>query len=128
MVEMKKLKPRKPPEPSVLEQLSAPLRSFVADFQEHGADTAKKVREENPQKYLEIATKLLPLIVALNPATNEFADCQNMNDIGARMLKSVGADESAVTDAMVAQAIAAHDAFVARLEAIRDRAQGKELN
>ena len=66
--------------------------------------------------------------MALNPAANEFSDCQNMNDIGARMLKSVGADESVVTDDMIAQAIRVHDEFVARLEAIRDRALGEELN
>jgi hypothetical protein len=72
-------------EPSLLNQLSKPLRDFGADFQEHGADAMRKVREDNPTKYLELATKLLPLIVALNPGVeNAYSDCQNMADVGAQ--------------------------------------------
>jgi hypothetical protein len=51
-----------------------------------------------------------------------------MHDIGVRLLKSVGTDEFNVTDEMVAEAVKANDLFIAQLEAIRDRAQGGELN
>jgi len=61
------MKPRKKPEPSLLQQLSVPLRDFVNDFKTHGADVLQKVRKDNPEKYLELSTKLLPLVATLNP-------------------------------------------------------------
>jgi hypothetical protein len=89
----------------------------------------KKVREDNPTKYLELTTKLLPLIVALNPGVEHaFSDCQSMADIGTRLLRSIGVDEEAITGDMIDRALRANDEFVATLESIRDRAQGGELN
>jgi hypothetical protein len=124
---VKKLKPRKS-EPSLREQLSEPLRAFVSDFKINGADALRKVREESPTKYLELTTKLLPLIVALNPAANDFADCQNMADVGARLLKSIGLEDDAITEPMVEAALETNSAFIARLEQIARDAQGEELN
>jgi hypothetical protein len=113
---------RKPKsEPSLLNQLSKPLRDFVADFQEHGADTIKKVREDNPTKYLELTTKLLPLVVALNPGVEtEFFDCQSMADVGARLLRSIGVDPETITEDMIAAVIEANDEFMGRLERIKE--------
>jgi hypothetical protein len=124
---VKKLKPRKS-EPSLREQLSEPLRAFVSDFKINGADALRKVREESPTKYLELTTKLLPLIVALNTAANDFADCQNMADVGARLLKSIGLEDDAITEPMVEAALETNSAFIARLEQIARDAQGEELN
>jgi hypothetical protein len=46
-----------------------------------------------------------------------------MEDIARKLLKSVGCDEDQITDAMITRAIEVNDNFIARLEAIRDRAQ-----
>src|SRR5262245_51563758 len=85
--------PRKPKasnEPSLIEQLSKPLRDFVDDFKTHGASVLQKVREDNPEKYLELSTKLLPLVVGLNPGADDFSDCKDKRSIGIKLLKSVG--------------------------------------
>jgi hypothetical protein len=123
------MKPRKPKnEPSLLAQLSKPLRDFVDDITANGADALRAVRERDPAKYLELSTKLLPLIVALNPQpVHEFSDCQSMADIGARLLRGIGVEEDAITEPMVEAAISANDRFIEQLEAIRDRAQFGEL-
>src|SRR5215470_10247732 len=86
---------------SLLEELNAPLRDFVADFKAHGADVLQKVREDNPEKYLELSTKLLPLVAALNPGMDDFSDCNDMRSIGIKLLKSVGCDEFEMTEAMI---------------------------
>jgi hypothetical protein len=113
-------------EPSLISQLSKPLRDFVDDIAANGADALRAVRERDPAKYLELSTKLLPLIVALNPGVEtEFSDCQSMADVGARLLTSIGCPEP--NEEQVRQAVRAHDEFVAALEAIRVRAEG-ELN
>jgi hypothetical protein len=113
-------------EPSLLAQLSKPLRDFVDDITANGADALRAVRERDPAKYLELSTKLLPLIVALNPeAPSALSDCQSSADIGARMLQSLGCSEP--TEAQIQAAIKANDMFIAELEAIRAKAEG-ELN
>jgi len=112
---MKNRKP-KASEPSLLDELSKPLRDLVADFKLHGADALQTVREQDPQKYLELCTKILPLIVGFNPGTNDFADCQSQHDIGVKLLQSVGFNDP--DDASIEDAIKANDTFVERLKAI----------
>src|SRR5215467_14049711 len=75
---------------SLLEELNAPLRDFVADFKAHGKGVLESVRERSPEKYLELSTKLLPLVAALNPGANDFADAKDKQSIGIAILKSVG--------------------------------------
>src|SRR5262245_32565138 len=112
-------------EPSLLEQLSAPLRDFVNDFKTHGASVLQKVREDNPEKYLELSTKLLPLVAALNPGVNDFSDAKDMRGIGIALLKSVGCAEIDMDDGMITDALNANDAFIERLQAIRANAEGQ---
>jgi hypothetical protein len=122
-------KPRKPEtkEPSLVDELSKPLRDIVNDIKAHGLDALQTVREKSPEKYLELATKLLPLVAALNPGTSDIADCKSMNDIGVQLLRSVGIDDFEVTPDMIQAAIDANDKFIQALEAIKDASQG-ELN
>jgi hypothetical protein len=47
-----------------------------------------------------------------------------LQEIGLKLLESVGVNANDATDDMVKQAMEANDAFSARLEAIRDAAQG----
>ena len=71
-------KKAKSTEPSLLDQLNGPLKDIVEDFRENGAAVLESVRARNPEKYLELATKLLPLIVQLNPAGSDFNGCRSM--------------------------------------------------
>ena len=52
----------------------------------------------------------------------DFASANSMQDIGRKLLQSVGFREP--DDVSIAAAIEANDAFIQRLEAIRDAAQG----
>jgi hypothetical protein len=125
------MKPRKPrsngtsnkakPEASLVDQLSEPLRDFVADFKLHGKSVLEQVRQESPSKYLEMASKLAALVAALRPEPGGFAQANSMQDIGRKLLQSVGADDVTLTDDMIAP-VACNDAFIAKLEAIRDAA------
>jgi len=118
-------KARRKQEPSLLEELGKPLRDFVQDFKTHGKSALETVRERNPEKYLELSTKLLPLVAALNPSQDDYSDCQNMNQIGVKLLKSIGCGEFEMTEAMIADALAANDAFIERLQQIRAAAEGQ---
>jgi len=118
------MKPKnKSKESSLLEQLGKPLRDFVNDFKTHGADVLQKVRQDNPEKYLELSTKLLPLVAALDPGVDDFSDCNDMRSIGIKLLKSVGCPEYEITEDAIADALKANDAFIERLQAIRNAAE-----
>ena len=68
--------------------------------------------------------KILNLVVdqhALVPA-QDFSTANSMHEIGKRLLQSVGFTEP--DDASIQAAIEANDNFIARLETIRDGAQG----
>jgi hypothetical protein len=56
------------------------------------------------------------LRVSLNPAGGDFSGCKSMQDIGTKLLQSVGITNP--TDEQIAEAIAANDRFIARLEGI----------
>src|SRR5215472_6088008 len=114
-------RPQKPDEPSLLDQLSGPLRDFVQDFKTHGKSVLEKVRERSPEKYLELSTKLAGLVALVKPKPNEINEASTMEEVGRSLLQSVGcADE--MTDEMIAQAIEANDEFVDRLEEIASSA------
>jgi hypothetical protein len=78
-------------------------------------------RRESPEKYLELAAKILPLVAQLNPAQSELAECKSVGDLGVQLLKSVGLTEDQMDGDLIAQAVAANDAFIQRLEEIRDK-------
>src|SRR5262249_21744995 len=111
-------------EPTLRQQLSAPLRDFVADFKAHGKTVLEQVRQNNPEKYLELSTKLLPLVAALNPGADDFADCRSPRDLGIALLKSVNIDEFEITKDMIAEALKCNDDFINQLQAIRAAAEG----
>ena len=78
------------PEATLLDQLGVPLRDFVADFKLHGKRALEQVRLESPSKYLELASKLAALVAALKPPQSAFHDANSMQDIGRKLLESVG--------------------------------------
>jgi hypothetical protein len=81
----------------------------------------KLLERGNPERYLELATKLLPLIVQLNPAGSDFSGCRSMQDIGTKLLLSGGITDP--TDEQIADAIKVNDDFIKRLQGISALAQ-----
>jgi len=112
--------------PSTRDKLSSAfVEALEKDWAEHGVDVIQKIRQDHPVKYSELVARLVPMDVNLVSA-DDFSKCQSMQELGRKLLKSIGCeDEDAITEDMIARAIQANDAFVARLEAIRDSAQGK---
>jgi predicted deacylase len=78
--------------------------------------------QENPQGIVSAAmgiAKVFGLEQGDKNVTHSFKDAQSMSDIGERLLRSVGlANPSAEA---INEAIQANDAFVSRLEEIRDK-------
>ena len=117
------MKPKKL-QPTLRQQLSEPLRDFVNDFKAHGKSALEAVRERSPEKYLELATKLLPLVAALDLGADDFADCRTARDLGIALLKSVKVDEYEITEDMIAEALKYNDIFIDRLQAIKAASEG----
>lgn len=106
---------------SLQERLAKPLRDFVSDFEKHGADALKTVREQNPEKYLELATKLAQLVAAIKPDTVPRGE-DTHEALGRDILKSIGFDDpdpASIQCALEAQAI-----FLAALQNIKNNAEG----
>jgi len=100
-------------EPSLRDKLSAHfLEAFEADFAAHGADVIEALRNKSPDKYADIAARL---IAATEPPSDGFESAQTMQEIGLRLLKSVGCPEGVATDDMIARAVELNDQFVADL-------------
>ena len=118
------MKPRKSKaaEPSLRDKLSENvLRAIEADFAENGVAAVELLRQKSPEKYCEIATRL---IAATEPKSdNGFGSANSMEELGIRLLVSVGLNPDAATPEMIEAAVAAQEDFKAQLEAIRDAAQ-----
>jgi hypothetical protein len=109
--------------PSTRDKLSSAfVEALEKDWAEHGAEVIQQIRQDNPVKYGELIARLVPMDSnTIEP--NDFSTANSMQDIGRKLLCSVGTVDDTITDDMVELAIEANDAFIARLEAIRDRAQ-----
>jgi hypothetical protein len=122
---MEQMKKPKSGEPSLREKLSKKfLEALQEDFELYGKTVLEKMRQTHPERYVEVAARM---IMTAEPATTPSVDSADtsMRGIGARLLQSVGCAEP--TDEEIELAIEANDAFIARLEAIRAKAEG-ELN
>jgi hypothetical protein len=114
------MKPRKSKtaEPSLRDKLSENfLRAFEADFSINGADVIVRLREKYPERYAELAAKL---IAATEPPANTdvWSECKSTEDIGRELLRQVGAEEFSITPEMIERALAANERLVETLEAI----------
>jgi hypothetical protein len=111
-------KKTKTAEPSARDKLSADFTQRLEQkWREHGDTILDAACRESPTKVAELIARL---VATTEPTGQGFDNCRNMQDIGARLLLSVGITDP--TDDMIAQAVACNDAFIAKLEAIRDRA------
>ena len=71
--------------------------------------------------------KILNLSVDQPPNTSvDFSSAKSMQDVGRKLMQSVGF--ASPDDASIQAAIAANDAFIDRLQAIRDAAQGLTID
>jgi hypothetical protein len=117
--------PKRKSEKSLLQDLNGPLRDFVADFKQHGKAALEQVRSRDPAKYLELSTKLLPLVMAFAPTVTGFAACKTQEEVGAALLKSVGVEEDLMTPALIEEAVKVKNDFLDHLEAIAKRQLGQ---
>jgi hypothetical protein len=69
--------------------------------------------------------KLANLVATLKPVQPDgYSKARNKEEIAVALLKQVGVAEDQITPDVVEAAVAANEVFIARLEAIRDTAQG----
>jgi len=117
-----KLKKPKASEPSTRDKLSAAfLKAFQSDFDSFGIKAIEKLREENPAKYAEIASRLIAMV---EPPLEGFEGCRTPRDLGIALLKSVGANDFELTEEAIEEAIKCNDNFIDALQAIRAAAEG----
>jgi len=117
------MKPKKPQagEPSLRNKLSqAFLEALEADFREYGKSVIETMRQKDPTRYAELAGKLI-LTAEQSPAGIDFKSAKSMQDIGRKLMQSVGMDERTITAEMIQAAIEANDRFIAALESIAKR-------
>jgi hypothetical protein len=107
-------------EPSLKERLSASfLAAFEADFKTNGITVIEKLRVDDPGRYVEVGAKLISAVEQPAPAPGGFSRSDSQADIALRLLVQAGlADESAATESMIEQAVAAQLLFVETLERI----------
>src|SRR5260221_1592367 len=70
--------------------------------------------------------KVLNICVERHQVVADFSTAQSMQDIGRKLLQSIGFKEP--DDVSIQAAVKANDAFVERLEAIRNEAQGLTID
>jgi hypothetical protein len=108
-------------EPSLRDKLSQNfLKAFESDFEANGVEVITQLRLKSPEKYADIASRL---IAATEPKAEGFKACENMHEIGFKLLQNAGVSEYDITEAMIQDAIAANDQFIARLQEICEQAQ-----
>jgi len=83
---------------------SAFVEALEKDWAEHGVEVIQQIRQDNPVKYGELIARLVPMDANLVSAS-DFSKCETMEDIGRKLLQSVGLDENAATPSMIEAAI-----------------------
>src|SRR5262249_604335 len=106
---------QKPKGPWVRERA---MQALDADFKLHGEDAIKQMRETKVDRYVELATR------PADVATDEFANCNSHEDIGRKLLQSIGFGDP--DERSIQEAVEANDVFVNTLLAIHQRAQVSE--
>jgi hypothetical protein len=93
------------------------VQALAADWKEHGAATIEAVRQKSPDKYCELIAKVVPkeMLLSADRRATDYSDCQDMHDIGRRLLLQTGILEAAITDTMIEQTVEANSNFLDRL-------------
>jgi hypothetical protein len=120
---MDEMKPKaKPIGPSLRDKLSQSfLETLEADFRAYGASVIETMRQTDPTRYAELAGKL---IMSAEPPIKgiDFNDANSMEELGLKLLQSIGFSDP--DEDSIQAAIKANNDFVAKLQAIRARAEG----
>ena len=111
------MKKPKTKEPSLRDKLSQLFdEALLANFAAKGASVIEQMCKDDPTRYAELVGKR---IMAADPKPDGFESCDSVEELGRKLLKSVGLDnEEAITPDMIQAAIAAQDEFVAQLARI----------
>jgi len=113
---MKSRKPKAPEQPSLRSKL---FKALESDFEAHGVSTIERLREEHPDRYLDIASRLATVV---EQSTGAFDDCQSREDIAIRLLAAVGVTDP--DEVSIQRAVEAHERMLAGLQAIKNDAEG----
>src|SRR5215472_5094156 len=90
------------------------------------SEMAEQDRNPNGSAELGIAKVFHRLDTPDDDNPTDFSTARNMTDVGRKLLQTVGFKEP--DDVSIQAAIEANDAFIDRLQAIRDRAQGLTID
>src|SRR5262245_23631344 len=110
-----KPKKSKATEPSLRDKLSANfMKAFEADFAANGVDVIEKLRERSPEKYAELAAKLIAQSEPPDP--NDVNNAKTSEDLMRHALGKMGIANP--TEQQLEMAVAANSRFMSELEMI----------
>jgi DUF438 domain-containing protein len=112
LAEMKRAAKKPGEQPNLIDKLGdAFVKAFEADFQTHGVSVIEQLREKFPERYAELAVKIIA--AAEQPAVpGDYSRCKSVEDIGRLLLQQVNVPEEVMDEEMVARAIEANEAFI----------------
>lgn len=92
------------------------MAALQADFELNGVKALEQMREKSPERYTELAAKLI--IAVETPAGHSLKDAQSLEELSERLLLSLGVAKEAITAEMIEAAKQANNTFVSTLEQI----------
>src|SRR5262245_41073166 len=111
------MKPRKPKasEPSLRDKLSAQfMKDFEEDFAANGKAVIEQLRQRSPEKYADIAARLIAQTEPPNP--NDLSQAKSLAEVARMLLQGVGLRDP--SDQQIEQAMAANSRLMCELEQI----------
>src|SRR5262245_34147286 len=111
------MKPRKPKanEPSLRDKLSAQfMKDFEEDFADNGKAVIEQLRQRSPEKYADIAARLIAQTEPPNP--NDLSQARSLFEVGRMLLQGVGLHDP--SDQQIEAAMAANNRLMTELEQI----------
>src|SRR5262245_17348764 len=110
-----KPKKSKAAEPSLRDKLSANfMKAFEADFADNGVTVIEQLRQRSPEKYAELAAKLIAQSEPPDP--NDVNNAKTSEDLMRHALARMGVANPSETQ--VQMAVAANSRFMTELEQI----------
>jgi hypothetical protein len=94
------------------------LEALQSDFAQHGAEVIANMRKSHPERYAELAGKLI--LTAEPPAkTGDMSEAKTPDELGRLLIQSVAdIDPDTITAGQIKSALAANDRFIADIEKI----------
>src|SRR5262245_13179266 len=111
------MKPRKPKpnNPSLRDKLSAQfMKDFEEDFAANGKAVIEQLRQRSPEKYADIAARLIAQTEPPNP--NDLSNAKSLAEVARMLLQGVGLPDP--SDQQLEAAMAATSRLMTELELI----------